>query len=83
DSEIDGLSARLIEINDWMYHNPEPGFLEFKASKMLIDELEKHGFEVERGVPGLDPNFDKLKTIGGFPADYSGPSGLPTAFKAK
>lgn len=83
DSEIDALSARLIEINDWMYHNPEPGFLEFKASKMLIDELKKHGFKVETGVPGLDPNFDKLKIIGGFPADYSGPSGLPTAFKAK
>lgn len=83
DSEIDALSARLIEINDWMYHNPEPGFLEFKASKMLIDELKKHGFEVETGVPDLDPNFDKLKIIGGFPADYSGPSGLPTAFKAK
>ena len=32
DSEIDGLSSRLIEMSDWMYHNPESGFLEFKAS---------------------------------------------------
>jgi len=83
DAEIEALSARLIEINDWMYHNPEPGFLEFKASKMLIDELKKHDFKVETGVPGLDPNFDRLKIIGGFPADYSGPPGLSTAFKAK
>lgn len=83
DAEIDKLKSRLIEINGWMYHNPEPGFLEFKAALMLTEELKKHGFEVELGVPGLDEEFDRLKIIGGFPADYSGPPGLPTAFRAK
>ncbi|MFC1553656.1 peptidase dimerization domain-containing protein [candidate division KSB1 bacterium] len=83
DKNIDQLSGRLFEINDWMYNNPEPGFLEFKAAEMLTDELKKHGFEVEMGVPGLDENFDKLKIVGGVPADYSGPAGIPTAFKAK
>lgn len=81
--QIDKLSARLIEMSDWMYHHPESGFLEFKASAMLSEELKKHGFEVEMGVPGLDAEFDRLKIIGGLPADYSGPSGIPTAFKAK
>ncbi|NQT80942.1 MAG: peptidase dimerization domain-containing protein [Candidatus Aminicenantes bacterium] len=83
DAEIDALSSRLLEMNDWMYHNPEPGFLEFKASAMLTDELKKHGFVVEMGVPGLPSNFDRLKVVGGFPADYAGPPGIPTAFKAK
>ena len=83
DTAVDSLSDRLIEINDWMYHNPEPGFLEFKASSMLTDELKKHGFTVEMGVPGLGPDFDNLKIVGGFPADYDGPGGIPTAFKAK
>ena len=83
DAAIDSLSPRLLEMNDWMYHNPEPGFLEFEAAKMLIAELEKHGFVVERGVPGLDESFDRLKVVGGFPADYDGPAGIPTAFKAK
>jgi amidohydrolase len=83
DTAVDSLSGLLIEINDWMYHNPEPGFLEFKASSMLVDELKKHGFTVEMGVPGLGPNFDNLKIVGGFPADYDGPDGIPTAFKAK
>ena len=83
DSSIDTLSERLIAINDWMYHNPEPGFLEFKASTMLVDELKKNGFTVELGVPGLGPDFDRLKIVGGFPADYMGPGGIPTAFKAK
>jgi amidohydrolase len=83
DSVIDSLSTRLIEINDWMYNNPEPGFLEFKASSVLVDELKKYGFTVEMGVPGLGPEFDSLKIVGGFPVDYEGPSGIPTAFKAK
>lgn len=83
DAEIDTLSARLIEMSDWMYHNPEPGFLEFEAAKMLTAELEKHGFSVEQGVPGLDESFDRLKIVGGFPEDYGGPPGIPTAFKAR
>lgn len=83
EAKIDAYSARMIEMNDWMYHNPESGFLEFKASAMLTEELKKHGFEVETGVRGLDPAFDRLKLIGGLSADYSGPSGIPTAFKAK
>jgi hypothetical protein len=83
DKEIDSLSQRMLEINDWIYHHPEPGFLEFKAAAMLIEELKKHQFFVEEGLPGLDDNFDRLKIIGGFPADYAGPKGIPTAFKAK
>ena len=83
DSRIDALSPRMIEISDWMYKNPEPGFVEFKSAAMLTEELKKNGFEVAMGVPGLDAKFDRLKIIGGLPADYSGPAGLPTAFKAK
>lgn len=86
DAKIDAYHSRMIEMNDWMYHNPEPGFEEFTASKMLAGDLEKHGFQVEWGVPGLEkawPEFDKLKKVGGLPADYDGPPYLPTAFRAK
>jgi amidohydrolase len=83
DAEIDALSSRLLEMNDWMYHNPESGFLEFEASKMLVEELEKHGFEVEMGMPNLEPDIDRLKMMGGLTPDYDGPPGIPTAFKAK
>jgi amidohydrolase len=83
DAEIDALASSLFEINDWMYHNPESGFLEFEASKKLVEKLEMHGFEVEMGVPGLDESYDRFKIIGGLPEDYDGPPGLPTAFKAK
>ena len=83
DAEIDVLSSRMIEINDWLYHHPEPGFLEFEAARMLTEELRKQGFEVEMGVPGLPSDIGRLKVTGGFPEDYSGPPGIPTAFKAK
>lgn len=83
DKKIDELSDSLIAINDWMYHHPEPGFLEFQAAEKLCAELEKHGFVIENGVSGLPENFDELKVIGGIPEDYSGPPGIPTAFKAK
>jgi amidohydrolase len=83
EKEVDLLSKRLIEINDWLYHHPEPGFLEFKAAEILTEELKKHDFAVEMGVPNLPANFDRLKVIGGLPEDYAGPPGIPTAFRAK
>ncbi len=86
DGQIDAYHPRMIEMNDWLYHNPEPGFQEFRASKMLAGDLETHGFVVEWGVPGLEkvwPEFDRLKQVGGLPEDYDGPPYLPTAFRAK
>jgi len=83
DAHIDELSSRLFELNDWMFRNPEPGFVEFESSAKLAEELEKHGFEVAWGVPGLPQNYDRLKSVGGLPPDYDGPAGLPTAFKAR
>ncbi|MFC2142541.1 peptidase dimerization domain-containing protein [Acidobacteriota bacterium] len=83
DAHIDELSIRLFEINDRMCRDPEPGFVEFRSSAMLAEELEKHGFEVAWGVPGLPEDYDRLKVVGGLPPDYDGPPGLPTAFKAR
>ena len=77
ETEIEAYSSRMIEMNDWMYHNPEIGYKEFKASKMMSEELKKNGFEVKFGVEGLDKNFNDFvqeKFEGG---------GLKTAFVAK
>ena len=74
---IEAYSSRMIEMNDWMYHNPEIGFKEFKASKMMGEELKKHGFDVKFGVEGLDENFND------FVQEKFGEGGLKTAFVAK
>ena len=57
DAKVDAYSARIVEMNDWMYHNPESGFLEFKAAEMLTGDLKKNGFEVEMNVPGLAAEY--------------------------
>ena len=58
--EVDGFSGRILEMNDWMYYNPETGHKEFQASKTLSEELEKHGFVVKFGVEGLEESYNKV-----------------------
>jgi len=67
--EIDAMRDRLIEISDFIWENPEIGFKEHKAVELLTSELEKNGFEVERGVVGLDTAFK---------ATFKGKVGGPT-----
>ena len=56
-SWIDENSRRLIEISDEIWGYAELGFVEFKSSKLLADEIESHGFEVEREVAGIPTAF--------------------------
>jgi amidohydrolase len=77
ESQIDALSPRMFEMNDWMYHNPEVGHEEVEAARMLSSELEAADFEVTFGVPGLDEAFNQ-EIINRYDAD-----GMPTAFVAK
>jgi aminobenzoyl-glutamate utilization protein B len=41
---------RIIEFSDAVWEHAELGLVEFKSSKLLTDELDSHGFRVERGV---------------------------------
>jgi len=54
---IDENRERLIEISDAIWGYAELGLMEHKSSKLLADELEKHGFKVERGVAGMPTAF--------------------------
>ena len=47
----------LIEISDKVWEFAELGLIEFKSSALLADELEKHGFKVERGVADMPTAF--------------------------
>ena len=77
ESQIEALSPRMFEMNDWMYHNPEVGHEEVEAARMLSSELEANDFEVTFGVAGLDDDFNQ-EIIERYDAD-----GMPTAFVAK
>lgn len=44
----------LVDISKTIHQNPESGFKEFKACELLTSVVRKHGFEVEKGLAGLD-----------------------------
>lgn len=56
-SYIDELSSGLIKMSDWIFDNPEIGLKEYKSSELLVQELEKNGFNVERGIGGFETAF--------------------------
>lgn len=56
-TEVRRMHPRLIEISQTIHANPELCFEEHKAAELLTGELEEHGFEVERGVAGMDTAF--------------------------
>ena len=51
------LHAKMCEINDYIYSNPELGNEEFKSSSKLIAFLEEHNFTVEKGLLGIETSF--------------------------
>lgn len=53
-AHVDEIKDKLIGIGDTMHGNPEIAFREFQASELLVEELQKAGFDVELGVAGLE-----------------------------
>ena len=51
------LHAKMCEINDYIYANPELGNEEFKSSSKLIAFLEEHNLTVEKGLLGIETSF--------------------------
>ena len=65
---IDELSPQLKRMSDFIFDNPEIGYEEYKAHKLLCDYLEEQGFTVTRSVSGLDTAFKaEFKVQGGGP----------------
>ena len=77
---IKSNKERIIEICDKIWEYAELGLIEYKSSKLLADELEKHGFEVKRGVAGMPTAFvatwGEGKPIIGIMGEYDALPGL-------
>lgn len=56
-AQVDELQEKLIGISETIHANPELAFKEFKSAALLSDTLEGQGFELERGVAGLETAF--------------------------
>jgi aminobenzoyl-glutamate utilization protein B len=54
---IDQNRVRLAEMSNAIWGYAELGLWEIKSSKLIADELERHGFSVMRGVSGMPTAF--------------------------
>lgn len=79
-SWIEKNKERMIELSDKIWELAELGLIEFSSSKLLADELEKHGFKVERGIAGMPTAFvaawGETKPVLGIMGEYDALPGL-------
>ncbi|MEM3986312.1 MAG: M20 family metallopeptidase [Candidatus Methanomethylicia archaeon] len=54
---IEKNKDRFIEISDKIWEYAELGLIEYKSSKLLAEELEKHGFKVRMGISDMPTAF--------------------------
>lgn len=62
--EIDEIRNEMTAMADEIFDHPEIGMEEFHAQKVLTDWLEKEGFQVERGVVGVETAFKAVYSHG-------------------
>lgn len=57
EQSIEGKSKLFCEVSDYIWNHPETRFEEYQSMEKLCDVLEKEGFEVEKGVGGIETAF--------------------------
>src|SRR3972149_9774831 len=72
--EIESTKGRMIEVSETIHSYAEVGTKEFKSSQLLCDELQKNGFNVQRGIAEIQTAFK---------ASIQGKSGPAVAFLAE
>jgi amidohydrolase len=77
---VDAESGKLIALSKKIHDNPETGFNEVKAAKLLCEYLEAKGFKVERGICRLPTAFratyGKGKPVIALMAEYDALPGI-------
>ena len=77
---IENNKKLIIEISDKVWEFAELGLIESKSSALLAEELEKHGFKVERGIAGMPTAFvatwGEGKPVIGIMGEYDALPGL-------
>ena len=79
---VEMCASEAREVWAFIHANPETGFQEVRAAKALSGLLERHGFEVQRGVAGMPTAFAarfgsrEPEVSVGFMAEYDALPGL-------
>jgi len=54
---VDSVTNELVELSREIQSHPETAYEEFQAASWITDVLERHGFEVQRGLAGVETAF--------------------------
>lgn len=54
---VDSASNELTQLSRKIQAHPETAYEEFQAASWITDVLERHGFEVQRGLAGVETAF--------------------------
>ena len=77
---VDEYSEKIIELSRMIHAEPELGHEEYKASKLIVQSLEQHGYTVETGVAGMNTSFKARigsgKPVIGLIAEYDALPGI-------
>ncbi|UWD48339.1 M20 family metallopeptidase [Clostridioides difficile] len=60
----DEKKVSFEKVSKFLFENPELAFEEFKSQKALCDLLEESGFNVTKGVGGLETSFEAVYSNG-------------------
>ncbi|MGO0881304.1 M20 family metallopeptidase [Clostridioides difficile] len=60
----DEKKTSFEKVSKSLFENPELAFEEFKSQKLLCDLLEESGFNVTKGVGGLETSFEAVYSNG-------------------
>ncbi|MCW4014228.1 MAG: amidohydrolase, partial [Candidatus Bathyarchaeota archaeon] len=61
---IEKYREDIVGISKQIHAEPELGHQEYKSSKLVVDELVKHGYKIEYGVSGMETAFIARKGEG-------------------
>ena len=65
---LEEKKASILELEKFLYANPEIEMEEYKAKEKFIELLEKEGFEVEKAIEGLPTDLVAHKSNGEGPS---------------
>ena len=54
---VDSTTEELVDLSRKIQSHPETAYEEFQAASWITDVLETHGFEVQRGLAGVETAF--------------------------
>lgn len=82
---VDAIQAKLIEVSDYLWDNPETAFSETKSAAYICKVLREEGFEIKENLADISTAFSgtygKGKPVIAFLGEYDALSGLKqTAF---